>query len=84
MSKINFEEDQENIIQKTDNIQSLADQVETLQDLEQSIKDAEENIKNLNEPYCDAPIIFIFGLPSLVPAISCITYTVDGVSLIFL
>ena len=30
MSKINFEEDQENIIQKTDNIQSLADQVETL------------------------------------------------------
>ena len=49
MSKINFEEDQENVIQKTGNIQSLADQVETLQGLEQSIKDAEENIKNLKK-----------------------------------
>ena len=49
MSKINFEEDQENVIQKTGNIQSLADQVETLQDLEKSIKDAEENIKNLKK-----------------------------------
>ena len=49
MSKINFEEDQENVIQKTGNIQSLADQVETLQQLEESIKDAEENIKNLKK-----------------------------------
>ena len=49
MSKINFEEDQENVIQKTGNIQSLADQVETLQYLEQYINDAEENIKNLKK-----------------------------------
>ena len=49
MSKINFEEDQENVIQKTGNIQSLADQVETLQQLEESIKNAEENIKNLKK-----------------------------------
>ena len=32
--------------------------------------------KNLNWPNLDAPIIFIFGLPNLVPAISCITYTI--------
>ena len=32
--------------------------------------------KNFKLPYCDAPIIFIFGLPSFVPAISCTTYTI--------
>ena len=31
--------------------------------------------KNLNTPYSAAPKMLIFGLPSLVPAISCITYT---------
>ena len=48
MSKINFEEDQENVIQKTGNIQSLADQVETLQQLEESIKNAEEQINKIS------------------------------------
>ena len=38
MSKIDFEKDQENVIQKTGNIQSLADQVEALQGLEEDIK----------------------------------------------
>jgi len=49
MSKINFEEDQENVIQKTGNIQSLADQVEALQGLEEDIKRSEENIKKLKK-----------------------------------
>ena len=31
MSKINFEEDQQEIIQKTGNLQTLADQVEMLE-----------------------------------------------------
>ena len=29
--------------------------------------------KKLNLPYLAAPIIFIFGLPNLVPGISCMT-----------
>ena len=49
MSKINFEEDQENVIQKTGNIQSLADQVETLGSLNKNIEDTEEKIKNLKK-----------------------------------
>ena len=49
MSKINFEEDQENVIQKTGNIQSLADQVETLGSLNKDIEDTEEKIKNLKK-----------------------------------
>ena len=34
MSNINFEEDQANVIQKTENIRSLADQVERLESLQ--------------------------------------------------
>ena len=49
MSKINFEEDQENVIQKTGNIQSLADQVETLESLNKDIETTEEKIKNLKK-----------------------------------
>ena len=49
MIKINFEEDQENVIQKTGNIQSLADQVETLGSLNKDIEDTEEKIKNLKK-----------------------------------
>ena len=49
MSKINFEEDQENVIQKTGNIQSLADQAETLESLNKDIETTEEKIKNLKK-----------------------------------
>ena len=43
---INFEEDQQQVIRKTDNIQSLADQVEKLEDLNKRLELQEENIKN--------------------------------------
>jgi len=43
MSSINFEEDQANVLQKTENIQSLADQVERLEMLNLEIEQAEEN-----------------------------------------
>ena len=33
--------------------------------------------KTFNCPYWVAPIIFILGIPILVPGISCITYTID-------
>jgi len=46
MSSINFEEDQANVLQKTENIQSLADQVERLEMLNLEIEQAEENLKN--------------------------------------
>ena len=34
----------------------------------------------LKLPNCVAPIIFILGAPCLVPGISCITYTIDCLS----
>ena len=43
---INFEEDQQNVIRKTDNIQSLADQVEKLEDLQKRLELQEDNLKN--------------------------------------
>jgi len=46
MSSINFEEDQANVLQKTENIQSLADQVERLEILNLEIEQAEEALKN--------------------------------------
>ena len=46
MSNINFEEDQANVIQKTENIRSLADQVERLESLQTRLELQEDNIKN--------------------------------------
>jgi hypothetical protein len=46
MSNINFEEDQANVLQKTENIKSLADQVERLEILNLEIEQATENLKN--------------------------------------
>src|SRR5210317_1053361 len=43
---INFEEDQQNSIRKTENIQSLADQVEKLEDLNKKLIVQEEVMKN--------------------------------------
>ncbi len=49
MNDINFEQDQENVIQNTGNIQSLADQVETLQQVEEEVREKEEQLKNLKK-----------------------------------
>ncbi len=43
---IDFEKDQENVLQKTANIQSLADQVERLESLQTRLELQEDNIKN--------------------------------------
>jgi len=43
---IDFEKDQQQVIQKTDNIQSLADQVERLESLQTRLELQEDNIKN--------------------------------------
>ena len=43
---INFEEDQQNVIRKTDNIQSLADQVEKLETLQKRLELQEDNLKS--------------------------------------
>jgi len=43
---IDFEKDQENVLQKTVNIQSLADQVERLESLQTRLELQEDNIKN--------------------------------------
>ena len=45
MSNINFEEDQQNAMSKTDNIQSLADQVERLEKMNRWIEKTEESLK---------------------------------------
>ena len=46
---IDFEKDQENVLQKTANIQSLADQVENLEALRRSIENQEGNLKELKK-----------------------------------
>ena len=43
---IDFEKDQENVLQKTTNIQSLADQVEKLEALQKRLELQEDNMKN--------------------------------------
>ena len=43
---INFEKDQEEVLDRTENIKSLADQVKKLRSLEDELKEDEENFKN--------------------------------------
>ena len=42
---IDFEQDQQKVISKTDTIQSLADQVERLENLQQEVEDADKQLK---------------------------------------
>jgi hypothetical protein len=42
---INFEQDQQKVISKTENIQSLADQVERLENLQKEVEDADKQLK---------------------------------------
>ena len=46
MSEINFEKDQEEVLDRTENIKSLADQVKKLRNLEDEFKVDEELLKN--------------------------------------
>ena len=48
---INFEQDQQDAMSKTENIQSLADQVEMLEGLHKRIEASENNIKDLKKEY---------------------------------
>ena len=46
MSDINFEKDQEEVLDRTSNLTSLATQVKNLRDLEDQVKADEEALKN--------------------------------------
>ena len=46
MNQIDFEKDQEEVLDRTENIKSLADQVKSLRDLEDQVKADEELLKN--------------------------------------
>ena len=46
MNEINFEKDQEEVLDRTTNLKSLADQVKNLRDLEDQLKVDEELLKN--------------------------------------
>ena len=46
---INFEQDQQDAMKKTENIQSLADQVEMLETLHKKIETSENNIKDFKK-----------------------------------
>jgi len=48
---IDFEQDQQNALKKTDNIQSLADQVERLEQLQRDIQLREDTLKNLKKKF---------------------------------
>jgi len=49
--EINFEQDQENVLQKTTSLQSLADQVERLEGVSSEIENAEEKLKLLKQKH---------------------------------
>ena len=46
MSNIDFEKDQEEVLDRTENIKSLANQVKSLKELEDELKADEESLKN--------------------------------------
>jgi len=46
MNDINFEKDQEEVLDRTENLKSLADQVKSLRDLEDQVKVDEDLLKN--------------------------------------
>jgi len=48
---INFEQDQQDAMSKTENIQSLADQVQMLEGLHTRIEASENNLKDLKKEY---------------------------------
>ena len=48
---INFEQDQQDAMKKTENIQSLADQVEMLENLHKRIEQVKTIIKDLKKEY---------------------------------
>ena len=49
MSNINFEEDQQDLVDKTASIQSLADQIQMLEGLNSRIEKSEDNLKDLKK-----------------------------------
>ena len=51
MSKINFEEDQQEVIQNTGNLQTLADQVQMLEGVSNKIDISEKNLKDLKKEF---------------------------------
>ena len=51
MSNINFEEDQQDLVDKTATIQSLADQIQLLEGLISRIEKSENNLKDLKKEH---------------------------------
>ena len=51
MSSINFEEDQQDLVDKTASIQSLADQIQMLEGLNSRIETSENNLKDLKKEH---------------------------------
>ena len=57
MSNIDFEKDQQNVMQKTTDVQSLADQVERLNNMQKKLELEEENLKKPKKELIDQPVI---------------------------
>ena len=51
MNSINFEEDQQDLVDKTASIQSLADQIQMLEGLNNRIETSENNLKDLKKEH---------------------------------
>ena len=49
--EINFEEDQQNLVDKTASVQSLADQIQLLEGLISRIEKSENNLKDLKKEH---------------------------------
>jgi prefoldin subunit 5 len=53
MSSIDFEQDQQDLVDKTASIQSLADQIQMLEGLNNRIETSENNLKDLKKNMTD-------------------------------
>ena len=51
MNQIDFEKDQEEVLERTENISKLADKVKELQGMENSMKILEESLKKTKKDY---------------------------------
>jgi len=69
MSSIDFEQDQQDLVDKTASIQSLADQIQMLEGLNNRIETSENNLKDLKKElanYKSNDYLLLTGDPAII------------------
>ena len=66
MSDINFETDQEEVLDKTENVDKLSHKVKELQGIAQSIDTLEESLKKTKKDYEQTDYLLLTGDPAII------------------